>query len=282
MTDNFLDHLVKLGFQTGQDGKIILPSWAHRVKIDVGLSYTAVNSVEWIRNDPNLLVFGFEPLPQSVSRLKTWLLAQEDSESLLRQLMVLPVALGRKTGKSQLQITAGDTGSSSLLRPKKLLLEGSVSVDVFSIVDLLRLLPLDKIKRVDYLKLDCQGMDLDILEGADEGGGGGVWLKHIALITAEAENHAYYASHNDIRSLAEFLEARSFVHLNARSKFRVWAGRLFSKLGILRALKIRLPIKLPKELESSTLDVTTEDPTFVNKSFLKEVLSGEITGFQKD
>ena len=44
-----------------KNGKIIIPDWVKHIKLDVGLSFDAPHSQNWIDNDDTLLVFGFEP-----------------------------------------------------------------------------------------------------------------------------------------------------------------------------------------------------------------------------
>jgi FkbM family methyltransferase len=275
MTKALLDYLVAAGLQRSENGKILLPDWAKRVKIDVGLSYSAPNAVSWIREDSNLLVFGFEPLPESCTRLRQWLSEQPDSVSLLSQLVIVPVALGREAGSATLHITANDTASSSLLTPKNMGQQGTIEVQVFTIFNLLKALPKESVTHIDYLKLDCQGMDLEIVKGA------GGELERIALVTAEAEDDQYHNSSNSLRELVKFMESKNFVHLNARSRVRVVLGQLLARLSIVRALRIRLPVKFSKEVSSAKLSVYVEDPTFVNRAFLDQVMSGTITGSQK-
>ena len=275
MKKTLLDYLFEAGLQPSKNGEIYLPDWALRVKIDVGLSYSAANAVAWIREDPNLIVFGFEPLPESCARLRKWLSEQPDSASLSKQLVILPVALGREVGTSKLHITADDTASSSLLPPKNMGQQGTIEVQVFTLVDLLKALPNERVSHIDYLKLDCQGMDLEILKGA------GDEIAKFALVTAEAEDDQYLNSTNSLRELGQFMGSNGFVHLNSRSQVRVFVGRFLSRFKLVRALQIRLPVQTSKEVSSAKLSVSVEDPTFVNRAFLEQVMSGKITGSQK-
>ena len=74
MTKALTEHIQETGLEiTVGDGKIVLPDWVKRLKVDVGLSYSAANSIQWIRQDPNLMVFGFEPLPESCEKLRNWI-----------------------------------------------------------------------------------------------------------------------------------------------------------------------------------------------------------------
>jgi hypothetical protein len=189
--------------------------------------------------------------------------------------LILPVALGREGGIANLHITSADAASSSLLRPRKMEWTEYIPVEVFPIRDLLTAIPYDVIGRIDYLKLDCQGMDLEILRGA------GDELKRIALITAEPEDDQYFSSSNSLRDLVSFMKSKGFIHINARSSLRVLVGEVLAKIRFFRIFKIRFPVRISREVSSKNLSILVEDPTFVNLTFQKEVMAGEITGFQR-
>jgi len=276
MPKALIQYVQETGLEIKADGEIVLPEWVKRLKVDVGLSYSAPNAIQWIREDPSLIVFGFEPLAESCERLRNLISGEADREQLAKQLIILPVALGQQSGEAQLHVTADDTASSSLLAPKDMRQRESVTVPVFPLADLMQALPWGKIQRVDYLKLDCQGLDLEILKSA-----GGGWLEKIAVITAESEDEQYLGSSNGLQDLIGYMKSNGFIHMNARSNLRVYIGQVLSKLSIVRALKIRLPVRKAKEVASPQLSVVVEDPTFVNRAFLREVMQGEITAFQR-
>jgi FkbM family methyltransferase len=276
MHESLTGYIQEAGLEIQAEGTVVFPGWVKRIKIDVGLSYSASNSIEWIREDPNLMVFGFEPHKESCEALRKLISKQGDSEALERQLVILPVALGSYVGTAQLHVTADDSASSSLLAPKRMAQLKSVTVPVFTLVDLLQSIPWNRFARIDYLKLDCQGLDLEILKST-----GREWIKKIAIVTAEPEDEQYKNSTNGIRALKEFMKSSDFIYFNARSAIRVFLGRLLAKLTIVRALKIRLPVSRAREVASDRASLVVDDPTFINRSFLNEVMAGEITGFQK-
>ena len=47
------------------NGKIKIPNWCKRIKIDIGLSENAPQTRIWLENQKDLLVFGFEPVKQN-------------------------------------------------------------------------------------------------------------------------------------------------------------------------------------------------------------------------
>ena len=54
-----------------QNDRIYIPNNIKKVKLDIGLSINAPHSYQWLKQEPDdLLVFGFEPNPESVSSIK--------------------------------------------------------------------------------------------------------------------------------------------------------------------------------------------------------------------
>lgn len=98
--------------------KIQIPSWRRRVKVDVGLSYNALQSSNWISADPNLIVFGFEPVTEYFNRLRENFSPYRDGpESSIenkQQLFIVPIALGDVCEPTMItmHITENDAGYS--------------------------------------------------------------------------------------------------------------------------------------------------------------------------
>jgi hypothetical protein len=49
-----------------ENGKIKIPDWCEKIRIDVGLSHNAPNSQNWLESIDNLLVIGVEPNKSSI------------------------------------------------------------------------------------------------------------------------------------------------------------------------------------------------------------------------
>ena len=59
---------------------------------------------------------------------------------------------------------------------------------------------------IEYLKIDAQGSDFDIIKGA------GDYIKNIVYITAEAESTDYYnCNHNTADNMKNYLESYDFI-----------------------------------------------------------------------
>ena len=53
-----------------KNNMVELPKGINRIKIDIGLSFNAPVSFEWLEKDPKLVVFGFEPNVENIKIIK--------------------------------------------------------------------------------------------------------------------------------------------------------------------------------------------------------------------
>jgi len=207
--------------------KIIIPENITKIKIDVGLSYRAPQSENWLNTEKDLLVFGFEPHLDSVESCKNW-------KTLLpyinKNFFIIPIALGSNEDDGKIldfYKTSVDWGTSSLFKPltKAIGPVNEISkVPVFSLNNFLSYFSWDKIEYIEYIKIDAQGSDLNILKGADK-----YLNNNIIFVTAEGDGHHYEgSSENNNNNIIEYMNLLQFEHINHKN---------------------------------------TKDPTFINKNF---------------
>jgi len=195
------------------------------VKLDIGLSYSAPFSQIWLENEPNLLVIGFEPNPESVRNILAKNILKRDqchgtpikNEYINERFFLFPIALSNVSEPSKMTFykTEKDVGCSSLLKPIDPSL-GSYktdSVDVYSLKHFFDLFPFDRFDYIDYIKIDAQGSDIDILKSA------GDYLKEkVVYITAEPECVAYNNSNNNsVENIEKYLESQNFIRVNHKN-----------------------------------------------------------------
>lgn len=194
-------------------GKIVIPETVRHIRLDIGLSYSAPMSQQWISHDPNLVVFGFEPHPVSVATLRQGAVKQDpthgeplDPKYLNNRMFLLPCALGLTSGATiPFFITKNSCGCSSLYRPICFEIEQVLEVPIFTLSNFFELLPLDTHPIIDYIKIDAQGSDLDILKSA-----GSYLTKHVVYVTAEAENTQYANTVNSVEDLDRYMKNIGF------------------------------------------------------------------------
>ncbi len=252
--------LERAGIET-KNGIIDLPKTCKRVKIDVGLSGDASQSATWLDSDPDLIVFGFEPVRYNLDQLYNSV-NQRIHKYLGNRFFVIPVALGAEEGTFPIYVTAIDSGRSSLLKPISFEISTIEDVRQFTLSQFLDHFPFDSIDRIDYLKTDCQGSDLEVITGAEK------YLHRIAVITAECENNEYVQSNNSFERVNEFLNKHNFVCVNGN---RFQTDELKPKmLRVYSGLKSHIPISIKDFLKSRlTKQALTQDPTFFNNKYLE-------------
>lgn len=231
---------------------IDIPSWCKRVKIDIGLGHNAPQSEIWLENDPELLVFAFEPVSSNIRMISNEECINRPiklrSHRINSSIYIIRTALGNVKNPSSINIhvTDNDPGCSSLLIPRWFNVKSVENVSFYSLKHFFQFFPFHIINKIDYLKTDCQGYDLEILIGI------GPYLDRIAIITSEAENFRYKLSNNSSFLMSKFFSDNNFI------KYRKYMNLL-----------------------NKNLHINVEDPTFFNKNYLQDINQGFISAYQK-
>lgn len=131
----------------------------------------------------------------------------------LRNYVVLPIAISERDGSAELQLNAYEQ-SSSLLPPDPVGVKRWITEQHFEVVDSVTVptMRLDTfinavgLKSIDYLKVDAQGLDLDVVKSA------GDRLADIARVMLEATTASYrqYEGAPGKSAIVEYMESRGF------------------------------------------------------------------------
>lgn len=224
---------------------IHLPKSCSSVRIDVGLSVNAPQSQVWLTRDPNLHVFGFEPVKANREKIlmgnSPW---PVNLDPLLvgNRIHIIPCALLDKhvPGGMDIYVTKKDPGCSSVLAPKTFEVDYIERVNVESLDTFFKHFPFEQIPFIHHLKIDVQGADIQVLEGASEN------LRKILAITVEVDTNEYRDTRNSIESIYELLRPHGF--------------ELYKK-GIIQSFLRRI--------KGIRVNVETDDPTFINVPLYK-------------
>ena len=220
--------LIKTGIPF-ENGKIAIPSRFRRIKFDIGIAIEAIHTEDWLNKNPNdLLVFGFEALPLCVEKTRQYFQQPHskwknrnqhiDISWLDNAFHIIPVALGKETGIADFFVTTSNNiGCSSLLRPNDTLLtahgialDHKIQVPVFRLCDFFELLPMDKIDHIEYIKIDVQGTDLEVLQS-----GSHFISEKVVFVTMEAETNTYHgASENSIEQMVKYMSRIGFDYIS--------------------------------------------------------------------
>jgi FkbM family methyltransferase len=197
-----------------------LPENITHVKLDIGLSYNAPQSQVWLEREPNLVVFGFEPNPEAVNSILSGNIRKKEeyhgepihSKYINHRFFLFPVCLSNvETPMTKVfySTTGGDCGTSSLYKPIDFTYD-EVDVKVFSLRDFFDVFPWNRFSYIDYIKIDAQGSDLDILKGA------GNYLKErVVYITAEPGDSGYHeCGHNNEHEITKYLSSQNFIKIS--------------------------------------------------------------------
>jgi len=201
-----------------------IPLNKKRVKIDIGLSYNAPHTQIWFANDNNnddLYIFGFEPNPYNVKSIlnkniiKRHQYVIENKYIDINHFCLIDVALSNVKEMKEIDFycTKNDSGTSSLYCPNSNLpdeIKEIIKVPVYSLKHFFDIFDWDRFPYIEYIKIDAQGSDLDILIGAED------YLKNrVVYITAEPENTQYDNSeHNNFNNINKYLESQDFLLIN--------------------------------------------------------------------
>jgi FkbM family methyltransferase len=190
-----------------RDGKIEIPKHIKHIKLDIGLSYCAPMSRYWLSHENDLLVFGFEPNPASVTSILQGHKHGVEKKDIGKNFFLIPCALGlSSTTMIKFFVTANDCGCSSIYFPRDFPIERIIEVPIFSLSAFFDLFPFDSHPVIDYIKIDTQGSDLDIAKSA-----GHYLAERVIYITLEAENGQYEGTVNSQNDIDVYMRSIGFI-----------------------------------------------------------------------
>ena len=190
-----------------KDGKIYIPPLIKHVKIDIGLSYSAPHSQLWLNKEDNLIVFGFEPHPESCLSILNGSVKRDPShgETLEKKYInngfyLIPCALGLDNKNVTLYSTSDDIGCSSIYEPINMSIDNILDVPCFTLKSFFEIFPLEDYPLIEYIKIDAQGSDLNIIKSAGE-----YISNHVIMLTIEAENEQYKNTSNSFNEIYNYM-----------------------------------------------------------------------------
>ena len=196
-----------------------------RIKIDIGLSYSCPHSQNWLENDNDLYVFGFEPNMESVNIIKNGNIQKQQSyhgkpicdKFLQNNFCLIAVALGNPRTADEVSYVDfyqmnDDCGTSSLFMPidKSLgSVKSVIKTPLYSLKHFFDIFDWNRFQYIEYIKIDAQGSDYNILLGA------GDYLRdRVVYITAEPEHKQYENSENNTTAnITSYLESQGFIQV---------------------------------------------------------------------
>lgn len=195
-----------------------IPKNCVNVKLDIGLSYSAPQSQYWLKKEDNLMVFGFEPNPDAYTCIKYNNVNLTNVNKFKGRFKIFKYALNNveKPEEMKFYATEKDCGTSSLYEPIDNISKDRIGyynilkVPVISLKMFFDEFPWNRFEYIDYIKIDAQGSDLNILKGA------GDYLKdRVVFVTAEPDGFYYNgASECNVDNITNYMLSQNFVRIN--------------------------------------------------------------------
>ena len=201
-----------------------IPDKCTHVKLDIGLSYNAPQSQSWLAHeDDGLMVFGFEPNPECVACIqsKNNQKRHHSHGACLDykyidegRFVVNQCALSSVDSPTTMKfyVSNEDCGTSSLYPNDETYLgkiKHVIDVPVYSLKMFFDGFPWGRFEYIDYVKIDAQGSDLNILKSA------GSYLRdRVVYVTAEDGGHQYIgADECTAENIIGYMKSQDFIHI---------------------------------------------------------------------
>ena len=195
------------------NGKLIIPHYARKIRFDVGLSQTAHIAQFWMDSDEELFVICIEPnrynLARIISGTGTWLYKLNPG-LIDKRCYLLPYA-AKNINAPELTTffcTADDSGCSSVHKPIDHVVKREVHVESINLNWILRSICDKRFPIIDYIKLDCQAEDGNIIMSILES------IERVAVITFEHESSQYYSNIQELEYYKRILIENGFFEAN--------------------------------------------------------------------
>lgn len=178
-----------------------------KLRIDVGLSYNMPHTVEWLETFNDVFVIGIEPHPENFQSCENILsnsnfkdrcyLIEAAIDNVKEPLKKTFYGLGGEE-------TRDDPGTSSLKKPIGKFENCIKNIYNVNALPLSYILKNIEYKEIDYVKVDTQGNDLNVLKSLDH------HLKKVFWIQSEYDSSSTYQGANTGEELDIFLHQNQF------------------------------------------------------------------------
>lgn len=170
--------------------------------VDIGCRWGFAD--KFIDNSENIIVYGFDPDVEECSRL--------DKLYNHKNIKLVPIGLSDRQGKRKLFLT-NEPACSSLYKPDQMLTENYPCLDCAKEVSTIHVevSTLDmwakeaRVEYIDYIKIDTQGSELDILKGGEK------ILQSVRFLEIEVEFNPIYTDQPIFSEVDLFLRKHGFV-----------------------------------------------------------------------
>jgi FkbM family methyltransferase len=193
---------VGMGYDQLVDIKKYFPSFEFQVIFDVG-SNVGQSLENYLKLSSGCLVHCFEPSPDSYNQLCQGF--DVEPRAILNNL-----ALSNKIG----ELLFNMSGTSTMNRVGDAV-SGNIAVPTLTIDAYCQA---NKINAIDYLKIDTEGHELNVLSGAKE------IIHDVAFVELEASMNPYNRYHTQYKDICDFMFGIDFYLFGLYEQVREWGG----------------------------------------------------------
>jgi len=266
----------RLNLPVDKDFFILIPKNCTKIKIDVGLGSTAIHAIKWLKDDDHLFVVGFEPLVENTVKIQETLNLVENSH-LKNRLLIVQCALGSSISRKEIYVTK-DRGLASFLEPISFPVKSKRMIEIETLDNFIKNIRIEKYHKIDYIKIDCQGYDNEVLKGAQE------TILNTAVVSCESESSNYKGANSLTKEIEKFFAINKFEYINKislKSKLiRKLLTPFLTYIGPRSNRYEKFINKKHNRPNKAGINIVVIDPTFVNSRYSELVNSGEITAHQ--
>ncbi len=209
---DYMGHYLFFGFEDNGIQKLFSLCHEKSNVLDIGanIGWTVLNLAQIAKQGK---VLGFEPDPYNFERCS-------DNISLndFKNLLAFPVGLGNANFQVDMEIRTPSNRGGNRIAPA-----GASASRPVQIVKLDDFVPAQELNRVDLIKMDVEGYELNVLRGAK-----GILMKHKPILFIELDDNNLRDQGDSALALTEFLlgvgykeiiEAESGVKISAQTNF---------------------------------------------------------------
>lgn len=162
----------------------------------------------------------FEPLEENLK-----ILIQHQGAGV----QIKPYALGHKNYDTEMYISSNSAESSSILRPKKHLQQyPHISFNEKKIIKVKKMIEfIDDIKGCNFLNMDVQGFEYQVLLGAEK------CLDQFDYIYTEINRDETYENNIQVESIDEYLNSYNFSRVETDWSGIIWGDAFYIRKNLL-------------------------------------------------